>query len=281
MVMVDPVRILDTRDPVNVGLSGPFVSAISQKLQVSGSVPTTAGTQIVVPIGATGVLLNVTAVGASADGFISIRPGDATGSPATSSLNVTAGVTVPNAVQVALPITGTNAGKIDISWDALGVAGPTTDILIDVVGYTTRDGLQELVNAQPIARSARDGSVGALPDNNGSVALSVTVDVPVAGLIQINASAYIDDAVTAGTYTCMLTLGTGNTSNAGDLQDTDRIVEVIGPEGAFCATNGALAVSAGTHVINLVLRAPDTALSSYDDATLDAIFVADGTITSA
>jgi hypothetical protein len=136
IVMVDPVRILDTRDPVNVGLPGPFISPIAQKLQVTGPVPATSGTQTVVPPGATGVLLNVTAVGTSADGFISIRPGDATGAPATSSLNVTAGVTVPNAVQVALPTTGTNAGKIDITWDALGVAGPTTDILIDVVGHT-------------------------------------------------------------------------------------------------------------------------------------------------
>ena len=34
-----------------------------------------------VPAGATGVLLNVTAVGATAEGFVSIRPGDATGAP--------------------------------------------------------------------------------------------------------------------------------------------------------------------------------------------------------
>jgi hypothetical protein len=142
MVMIDPVRIMDTRDPVNVGLPGPFVSPIAQKLQVTGSVPTTSGAaQTVVPAGATGVLLNVTAVGASADGFISIRPGDAAGPPATSSLNVTAGVTVPNAVQVALPTTG----KIDITWDALGVAGPTTDILIDVVAYTLKADLGEIV----------------------------------------------------------------------------------------------------------------------------------------
>jgi hypothetical protein len=138
MTMIDPVRVLDTRDPVNVGLPGPFVSPVSQKLQVAGPVPTTMGTQTPVPTGATGVLLNVTSVGATADGFISIRPGDAAGSPATSSLNVTAGVTVPNSVQVALPITGANAGKIDITWDALGVAGPTRDILIDVVAYTLK-----------------------------------------------------------------------------------------------------------------------------------------------
>ena len=145
IVTVTPERIMDTRDPVNVGLAGPFVSPVSQKLQVTGSVPTTTGTKTVVPTGATGVLLNVTAAGPSAAGFISIRPGDATGAPATSSLNVDAGKNLPNAVQVALPTSGANAGKIDITYDAYGVAGPTTDILIDVVGYMTNTGLQELV----------------------------------------------------------------------------------------------------------------------------------------
>ena len=134
IVLVTPERILDTRNGNDIGLPGPFVSPVGQKLQVTGSIPTATGTKVVVP---TGVLLNVTAVGATANGFISIRPGDATGTPSTSSLNVTAGITVPNSVQASMPTAGANAGKIDISWDALGTAGPTTDILIDVVGYLT------------------------------------------------------------------------------------------------------------------------------------------------
>ena len=145
IVTVSPERILDTRDGNDVGLNGPFVSAVSQKLQVTGSIPTATGTKTVVPTGATGVLLNVTPVGATADGFISIRPGDATGAATTSSLNFTTGDILPNAVQVGVPTAGANAGQIDITFDAYGQAGPTTDILIDVVGYTTSAGLQELV----------------------------------------------------------------------------------------------------------------------------------------
>ena len=137
VVTIDPVRILDTRDPVNVGLPGPFLSAVSQKLQVTGPVPTTTGTQTPVPDGSTGVLLNVTVVNPSADGFLSVRPGDATGAPTTSSLNFNAGDIVPNSVQVGLPTAGANAGQIDITYDAFGQAGPTTEVLIDVVGYTT------------------------------------------------------------------------------------------------------------------------------------------------
>jgi hypothetical protein len=138
VVTIDPVRILDTRDPLNVGLAGPFVSAVSQKLQVTGPVPTTNGTQTAVPIGATGVLLNVTVVGPTANGFLSVRPGDATGAPSTSSLNFDAGDIVPNSVQVGLPTVGANAGQIDITYDAFGTAGPRTDVLVDVVGYTTQ-----------------------------------------------------------------------------------------------------------------------------------------------
>ena len=126
VVTIDPVRILDTRDPVNIGLPGPFISAASQKLKVTGAA---------VPVGATGVLLNVTVVSPSADGFLSVRPGDATGTPTTSSLNFVAGDIVPNSVQVGLPTAGANAGQIDITYDAFGQTGPTTEVLIDVVGY--------------------------------------------------------------------------------------------------------------------------------------------------
>jgi hypothetical protein len=125
VVTVDPVRILDTR--TDVGLPGPFASAESQKLLVAGT--------SAVPVGATGVLLNVTVVNPSAAGFLSVRPGDATGAPSTSSLNFTAGDIVPNSVQVALPTAGANVGQIDITYDAFGVSGPTTEVLIDVVGY--------------------------------------------------------------------------------------------------------------------------------------------------
>lgn len=138
VVTIDPVRILDTR--TDVGLPGPFVSAVSQKLKVTGAVPTSTGTQTPVPVGATGVLLNVTVVGPSANGFLSVRPGDATGVASTSSLNFNAGDLIPNSVQVGLPTSGANAGQIDITYDAYGTKGPTTEVLIDVVGYMVAGG---------------------------------------------------------------------------------------------------------------------------------------------
>jgi len=129
-VSVDPTRILDTR--TDVGLSGPFVSGVSQKLQVTGSVRTqppenaAAVTRTVVPAGATAVTMNATAVNPRTRGFVSIRPGDASGTPATSNINFTAGPTLANSVTVQLP----TSGKIDIF-----VFGEVAHVLIDIVGY--------------------------------------------------------------------------------------------------------------------------------------------------
>lgn len=136
IVSITPVRILDTRDPVDLGLPGPFVSAVSQDLRVTGPIPTPDGNATVVPEGATGVLLNVTVVQPTASGFVSVRPSGTPGAPQTSSLNFEAGDITPNAVFVALPTSGENEGYIEITYDAFGTPGPTTDVLGDVVGYT-------------------------------------------------------------------------------------------------------------------------------------------------
>jgi hypothetical protein len=129
VVTITPVRKLDTR--TGLGLVGPFQSMTPRKLTVTGGP---------VPVGATGVLLNVTVVAPSAGGFLSVRPGNATGLPSTSSLNFQAGDVVPNSVQVALPTSGPNRGQIDITYDAYGLPGQTAHVLADVVGYLVAGG---------------------------------------------------------------------------------------------------------------------------------------------
>lgn len=172
VVSITPVRILDTRS--GVGLAGPFVSAVPRTLQVTGTVPTPFGNQTVVPAGATGVLLNVTVVGPTAAGFLSVRPGDAAGPASTSSLNFAANDIVPNAVQVALPVAGPGAGTIQITYDAFGAPGPTTEVLVDVVGYTTTLSLtdfytraeadnQFLEQAQPVVMTENPRSWAPIP----------------------------------------------------------------------------------------------------------------------
>jgi hypothetical protein len=138
VVTITPVRVVDTRS--GIGLSGPLVSAMGREVTITGPIPVTSGPdRVVVPEGATGVILNVTVVGPSAAGFVSVRPAGTPGPPATSSLNFGADAIVPNAVTVALGTDG-KTGRIEVTYDAFGAAGPTTDLLIDVVGFLVDGG---------------------------------------------------------------------------------------------------------------------------------------------
>jgi hypothetical protein len=202
-VPVTPVRILDTRDPIDVGLAGPFVSPIAQKLRVTGAVSTTDGTQTVIPVGATGVVLNVTVALPTAAGFVSVRPGDATGAPATSSLNFDAGVVQPNAVTVELPTSGPNAGTIDITYDAYGTVGPVTDVIMDVVGFTTNAGIQSLV--ADLAAKADRADVYTKSEADAALATKADIDrVRAAMLADKTWSAWVSEngtKLSSGPYT--------------------------------------------------------------------------------
>lgn len=122
-VAVTPVRVVDTRS--DLGLNS-VVSGTEQDVMIVGSV---------VPVGATAVALTVTAVDASAQGFMVVRAGDATGKPSTSNLNVALGGTVASAVTVKLPTVGNGAGAIKVLFDAYGSSTATTELLIDITGY--------------------------------------------------------------------------------------------------------------------------------------------------
>ncbi|MDG1188276.1 MAG: hypothetical protein P8N13_07445 [Ilumatobacter sp.] len=173
MVTVEPTRVLDTR--YNIGLNGPFTAGTPRKLTVTGTITTyfepteTTTQQQVVPTGATGVLLNVTGVAPTAAGWIAVRPGNATGSSSTSNLNMVPGQVVPNAVTVAVPTTGTNAGQIDIMYGP--TSSGTVNIVIDIVGYTTNTGLIDLTNrVEQLENSGVAGPAGPQgePGTNGT-----------------------------------------------------------------------------------------------------------------
>ncbi len=69
-VPVSPTRVLDTRSgPDNVGLTGAFISGVSRKLLVTGTIDTDTGSKQVVPAGATGIVFNVTVVRPTTDGI--------------------------------------------------------------------------------------------------------------------------------------------------------------------------------------------------------------------
>ena len=128
-VSIAAERILDTRTAL--GLSGRFADATPRDLQVTGSVPVASGgSKTVVPADAIGVLVNVTVVTPTHEGFLSLRPQGATGEPTTSTVNFFPGAIEPNAATVDL-----NDGKIQI-WVETSSNSGSADVLIDVVGYT-------------------------------------------------------------------------------------------------------------------------------------------------
>ena len=163
VVTIEPARALDTR--FGIGLPGRITANSAATLDLTGTIPTSVLDQRVdtqaVPDGATGVILNATAVGPTAAGFVSIRPGDQTTTPSTSNLNVVPRQTVPNAVTVALPTTGSAAGTISI-WYGTRDSGANIDLIIDIVGYTTEAtvGTGEAGPAGPQGPSGPEGPAG-------------------------------------------------------------------------------------------------------------------------
>ena len=132
-VTVDSKRILDTR--INLGLAGGFAKDTPREVQVTGAVDvaTDTGTaeETVVPDGATAVLVNVTVVFPTDQGFLTLRAGGAAGAPSTSTVNFQAGSVEPNAATVDLSADG----NVQV-WVFMPDAAATADVLIDVVGYT-------------------------------------------------------------------------------------------------------------------------------------------------
>jgi hypothetical protein len=116
---VTPARILDSRPgPGNVGgFTTPWGAGVSRDLQVGG-----AGG---VPADADAVVLNVTVTGTTAGSYLAIWPQGAS-RPTVSSLNWTAGETIPNAVTVKLAANG----KISL-YNLTGNA----NVIVDVAGY--------------------------------------------------------------------------------------------------------------------------------------------------
>jgi hypothetical protein len=114
---VTPNRILDTRNGSPVAAN----QSIAVQIAGTGGVPAMGAS-----IPPKAVVLNVTAVGPTSAGYLTVWPDLVTPRPVTSDLNFAAGQTVPNLVVVQL---GTN-GKIDV-YNAFG----STHVLIDVMGW--------------------------------------------------------------------------------------------------------------------------------------------------
>jgi len=130
--LATPCRLVDTRPaPDRVGTITTLGTAETVTLQATGT-----NGQCVIPADAVGLSLNVTALNATVESFLTLWPGGSR--PLVSSLNPAPGQpAVPNAVTVTL----SGGGAFDL-YNHLG----SVDVIVDINGYSTKSSLQELTN---------------------------------------------------------------------------------------------------------------------------------------
>ena len=124
LVPLSPVRVLDTRAGGQT-IDGQFAGSGWRRPPGSRLEVHVAG-RAGVPIGASAVVLNVTATGTAGTGFVTVWPCDMPGPPNSSNLNYVSDQTVPNLVIASLSASGTFCVQTTES---------SADLLADVNGY--------------------------------------------------------------------------------------------------------------------------------------------------
>jgi hypothetical protein len=120
-VPITPCRLLDTRSAARVGPRGvPILAEEEFRAQVWGP-----NGECNIPAGARAIVMNVTAVGPTSAGFLTVWPSDV-GKPNASNLNFPAGVVIPN--QVTTKIGGDGGVKFYTT-------AASTDLIADIAGY--------------------------------------------------------------------------------------------------------------------------------------------------
>jgi hypothetical protein len=119
---ITPVRVLDTRPGIAIGLSGPFAHGIARSWTVAGF---GGGT---IPSNAIAVTGNLTVTNQTAAGYVSVTPAP-NNNPASSTINFPLGDTRAN--NLTIPV-NTN-GRVSAVYRA--TAGGTAHLIFDVTGY--------------------------------------------------------------------------------------------------------------------------------------------------
>lgn len=124
-----PIRICDSRAGDPSRLSGPAIQCNTKPLAAAGTVSVAVAGKFAVPVGATAVVANVTAVSPASEGYLTGYP-TGTVRPTASNVNYTAGQIVPNRVIVAVGV----GGAFDV------YSSSATNVVVDISGYYTAAG---------------------------------------------------------------------------------------------------------------------------------------------
>jgi Right handed beta helix region len=178
---VTPLRILDTRNATGISTKTPISGGSDVVVQVAGK----GG----VPASAQAVVVNVTAVSATAGGVLTVYPDGAT-RPGTSNLNYGADQTTPNLVTTEM-----TDGKIRIHVNESG----TTHILVDLQGYYGDSG-------EPYAAT---GPTRVL-DTRKAIGVTTRTPLPAGGTISLNLAGKVPAGTTAVAMNLTETGATGN-----------------------------------------------------------------------
>jgi hypothetical protein len=171
-----PVRLLDTRQtgtPLTRGESRSFDTKTAADGTASG-----------VPVGATAVVVNVTAIAPTTYTVVRVYP-DGSAFPTVSNLNPAAGATVPNLVVVAVGNgerirLASSSGTTDFAVDLAGWYVPGSgDVFHPVDPYRALD-TRKTTNAlqADTERPVTLGGTGAVPFSASALALTVTAVQP-------------------------------------------------------------------------------------------------------
>jgi uncharacterized protein (DUF1501 family) len=185
LVPMAPVRIMDSRDGMGGVKTGAMVAGEMAKVRITGAHG--------IPAGATAVVANVTSVGATEFGFMTVFPGG-TKKPDTSNLNTAPGRPVPNLVVIGIG----GDGCVDI-YNAIG----GSHCLVDVFGYFA-DGAGDRFTPL-VPKRLFDTRLGQ-GIRRGKIATGDAVEVQVAGLAGVPPS---------GATAVVLNLGVTETDSPG------------------------------------------------------------------
>jgi len=162
-----PARLLDTRSGTTT-IDGQFSGAGPLPAKQEFDL-TVAGRGGVPATGASAVVLNVTATGSAAPGFVSVWPAG-TARPTTSNLNIDAGLTIANLVIAKVGAAGQVALRSSVA----------TDLIADVEGwFATPSELTALSPARLLDTRSGTATTDGLFAGTGSLATHVEFDLPV------------------------------------------------------------------------------------------------------